>query len=76
MAVKAYVLIDTAVGKTRHVVAAVQALDEVNSADTVTGPYDVILVVEAKNLKAIGELVTGKLHPIAGVNRTVTCLAV
>jgi DNA-binding Lrp family transcriptional regulator len=76
MAVKAYVLIETAAGKSRHVVAAVQALDEVKSADIVMGPYDIILVVEGKNLKAIGELVTDKLHPIAGVNRTATCLAV
>ncbi|MDP6099912.1 MAG: hypothetical protein QGH66_00615 [Dehalococcoidia bacterium] len=24
----------------------------------------------------MGELVTGKIHPIAGVTRTVTCLAI
>jgi DNA-binding Lrp family transcriptional regulator len=42
----------------------------------VTGPYDVILTVEGKDLNTVGELVTGKIHPIAGVTRTVTCLAI
>ena len=46
------------------------------SVDTVTGPYDIIAIVEAKNLNEIGDLVTGKVHPIAGISRTVTCLAI
>ncbi len=76
MATKAYVLIETAVGKTRDVVAAVKALEGVKAVDPVTGPYDVILVAEAKDLNTIGELVTRKIHTIPGISRTVTCLAI
>jgi len=76
MATKAYILIEAAVGKTRDVVATLRGLEGVVSVDPVTGPYDVIMVVEAKDLNAIGELVTTKIHPIPGVTRTVTCLAV
>jgi len=76
MATKAYVLIDTAVGKTRDVVAALKALEGVKAVDPVTGPYDVILVAEAKDLNTIGELVTRKIHTIPGISRTVTCLAI
>ncbi|MDP6347454.1 MAG: Lrp/AsnC ligand binding domain-containing protein [Dehalococcoidia bacterium] len=76
MATKAYILIEASVGKTRDVVAAFKALDGVKSVDPVTGPYDVILTVEGKDLNTVGELVTGKIHPIAGVTRTVTCLAI
>jgi DNA-binding Lrp family transcriptional regulator len=76
MATKGYLLIETAVGKTRNVVAAVRAMDEVKSVDPVTGPYDIILVVVAKDLNSIGEFVTTKVHKVPGVNRTVTCLAV
>ncbi|GAJ11767.1 unnamed protein product, partial [marine sediment metagenome] len=46
------------------------------SVDTVTGPYDVIVVIEGKNLSDVGDLVTGKIHPIAGITRTVTCLTI
>lgn len=76
MATRAYILIEAAVGKTRDVVAALRAIEGMVSVDPVTGPYDVIAVVEAKDLNAIGELVTTKIHPIPGVMRTVTCLAV
>ena len=76
MATKAYILIETAVGKTRDVVTALKALEGVKVADPVTGPYDVILVVESKELSALGQLVDTKIHRIPGVTRTVTCLAI
>jgi len=44
--------------------------------DAVTGPYDIIAVVNAADLNAVGELVTNKVHTISGVLRTVTCLSV
>ena len=73
---KAFVLIETAVGKTKEVVTKVRQLDGVTSVDQVTGPYDVIAIIESENLNDIGDLVTGKIHPIAGISRTVTCLAI
>ncbi len=76
MAAKAFVLIETAVGKSKDVVAALSKLEGVNSVDTVTGPYDIIAVVQGKTLNDIGDLVTGRIHPIAGISRTVTCLAI
>ena len=76
MAAKAFVLIETAVGKTRDVQAALKQHAGVKSVDGVTGPYDVIAIIEGENLNDIGELVTAKIHPIAGISRTVTCLAI
>lgn len=73
---RAYILIETSVGKTRDVVSVLKGLEGMKSVDPVTGPYDIIVVVEGKDLNSIGELVTGKVHPIAGVTRTVTCLAI
>ena len=46
------------------------------SVDVVTGPYDVICVVEADDLSSVGDTVTGSVHTIGGIVRTVTCLAV
>jgi len=76
MAAKAFVLIETAVGKNKDVMAAVRQLEGVKSVDTVTGPYDIIAIVERESLNDVGDLVTGKIHPIAGISRTVTCLAI
>ena len=76
MAAKAFVLIETAVGKNKEVFAALKQLEGIESVDIVTGPYDIIAVVEADTLNDIGDLVTGKIHPVAGISRTVTCLAI
>ena len=76
MAAKAFVLIETAVGKTKDVVAKIRELEAVRSVDPVTGPYDIIAIIEAESLNEIGDLVTGKIHPVPGISRTVTCLAI
>ena len=76
MTARAFVLIETAVGKSKDVVESIRKIKGVFSVDTVTGPYDVIAVVEGENLNEIGDLVTGKVHPISGISRTVTCLVV
>ena len=76
MATKAYILIETAVGKSRDVTRALRSLAGVQTVDAVTGPYDIIAVVEATDLNAVGDLVTSQIHTISGIVRTVTCLSV
>ena len=76
MATKAYVLIETALGKTRDVVTMLSRVSGVEAVDAVTGPYDIIAVISAHDLNAVGEIVTENVHTVEGVNRTVTCLSV
>lgn len=76
MSAKAFVLIETAVGKNKEVVNGIKKIEGVKSVDTVTGPYDVIAIVEADSLNTIGDIVTARIHPIPGISRTVTCLAI
>jgi DNA-binding Lrp family transcriptional regulator len=76
MAAKAFVLIETAVGKNREVLAALGKLKGMESVNTVTGPYDIIAVVQRETLSDIGDLVTSKIHTVDGVTRTVTCLVI
>ncbi len=71
---KAYVLIETARGQVKNVEAGMHVLPGLISADVVTGPYDIIVLFEAENLGAIGELVTEHVHTIDGITRTMTCL--
>jgi len=73
---KSFVLIETEVGKSREVVTTLSKLKGVTSVDTVTGPYDIIAILQGESLNDIGDLVTGKIHPIPGISRTVTCLAI
>ena len=76
MVARAYVLIETSVGKTKDVALALSKVKGVKEANAVTGPYDVIAVVEGADLTAVGNLVTSEIHPVGGIERTVTCLAV
>jgi DNA-binding Lrp family transcriptional regulator len=76
VAVKAYVLIETNIGETREVVKAIRKLSGVASIDTVTGPYDAIAIIQADTLNEVEDLVESMLHTVAGVSRTVTCIAV
>ncbi|MBA7606516.1 hypothetical protein ES703_13665 [subsurface metagenome] len=76
MTAKAFVLIEVAVGKTKDVVATLQKVEGVKSVEAVTGPYDIIAVVEMPDVNAIGDLVTRNIHSVGGIARTVTCLTV
>ncbi len=76
MATKAYLLIETAVGKTRDVASTLTGLQGISTVDVVTGPYDIIAVVSGEDMTVVGDLVTGHIHTVTGVVRTVTCVAV
>jgi DNA-binding Lrp family transcriptional regulator len=71
--IRAYVLIQAAVGSSADVGQAVSAAAGVVSADVVTGPYDVIVVVESASIDELGKLVVSNIHAISGVTRTLTC---
>ena len=74
MTTKAYILIETGVGTSRDVANSLRSLPGVETVDGVTGPYDIIAVVQAPDLSAVGDLVTSQIHAINGIVRTVTCL--
>ncbi len=76
MTARAYVLVEVTVGKTKEIVASLQKVKGLKSVDAVTGPYDMIAVVEGPDLTSVGNLVSNKIHTVSGVIRTVTCLVV
>jgi DNA-binding Lrp family transcriptional regulator len=73
MAVTAYLLIQTEVGKADLVVDSIRGIEGVVSADDVTGPYDVIVKTEADTLDDLGKMVVSKIQAVEGITRTVTC---
>ena len=50
MATRAYILIETSIGKSQDVVNTLEGIKEVNMLDVVTGPYDIIAVIEASGI--------------------------
>lgn len=75
---RAYVLVEAAVGKAKVVYDAVKGLHvpdtQVALVDVVTGPFDVIVLIEADDLDRLGRAVSEGIQRIDGVQRTTTCL--
>ena len=63
-------------GKTRDVARTLRELEGIGTVDVVTGPYDIIAVIEGDDMSVVGNVVTEKIHIVEGVVRTVTCVAV
>ncbi len=74
--VKAYVLLTVEIGKEYDIAREIRNLD-VNAkidADVVYGEYDLVIRLEAENLKAVDKVVT-KIRSMPGVLKTVTLIA-
>jgi DNA-binding Lrp family transcriptional regulator len=73
MAVQAYILVQTEVGKAADVAQAIEAIEGVTLAEDVTGPYDVIVRAEGPSMDELGTLVVSRIQAVAGITRTLTC---
>jgi DNA-binding Lrp family transcriptional regulator len=71
--VQAYILIQTEVGKAAAVAEQIAGIDGVTQAEDVTGPYDVIVRAEARNVDELGKLVVAQVQKVEGITRTLTC---
>lgn len=73
MAVQAYILVQTEVGKAADVATAIAAIEGVTLAEDVTGPYDVIVRAEGTSVDELGGLVVTTIQKVPGITRTLTC---
>jgi DNA-binding Lrp family transcriptional regulator len=71
--VQAYILIQTEVGKAAQVAREIADVKGVTLAEDVTGPYDVIVRAEARNVDELGKLVVARVQAVDGITRTLTC---
>jgi DNA-binding Lrp family transcriptional regulator len=72
--VRAYILIEMVAGHSRKLAASLRGSDSVTDVDRVTGPYDVIAVLEGADINAVSDVVTNDIHSLEGVVRTTTCV--
>lgn len=71
--VQAYMLVQTEVGTADQVAKAVSEIEGVVRVDTVTGPYDVVVLTEAASVDLLGRAVVGRVQRVPGITRTLTC---
>ena len=70
---RSYVLIQTETGRATDVTRAIRDVPGVISTETVTGPYDVVVLIEAADVDALGRLVVTAIQSVEGIVRTLTC---
>lgn len=73
---KAFVLIKVEPGKVKDVVEAISDLKTVAEVYCITGPDDIIAVLESEDAKSISEVVIAGLHELEGVKGTDTRMVV
>jgi len=75
--IEAFVLLTVEVDKVEEVIKSInKKLPEVKEAKGVTGPYDVILRVEAKDLKELTREIVSSIYKINGVIDTTTAIVI
>ncbi len=70
---KAYMLINAMPGQSLALTKAIRGIPGVQSADAITGDFDIVATVQARDLADLGTLMTG-VQRIEGVFKTTTCM--
>ena len=76
MGVKAYVLVQAQLGKSRSVARTIAKARGVKMVHAVTGVYDVIAYLELHDMTSLSEFVMKKVQTVKGVERTHTAIVV
>ena len=76
---KSYILIEAFMGRATVVANGIRGLNlrdaTLVSADVVTGPFDVIVVLETADFDAVMNFVANQIQKMDGVQRTITCVS-
>jgi DNA-binding Lrp family transcriptional regulator len=67
-----FVFISTAPAKEQQVFAALSEIEEIQEVHILFGEYDLIVKIQAKDLKELGQLVVKHIRPLDGVADTKT----
>ena len=76
MAVKAFVLVTAELGGAAQAEKSIQKIKGIKEVQAITGPYDLIVTLEADDVNSIGRLVANEVQNSEGVDSTITCIAV
>jgi DNA-binding Lrp family transcriptional regulator len=71
--VKAYMFVNALHGQSLALTTAIRDLPGVNAADAITGDYDVVATIEARDLAELRDILAG-VQGLAGVVKTTTCM--
>ncbi len=72
--VLAYVLMRIKLGFTDQVLERLREIDEAVRIAVTTGEYDVVILLEVRNLEALYDITVNRIHKIEGIEETTTAV--
>lgn len=73
---KAYILINAGLGVVSDVLDDLRKINEIKSANSTAGPYDIIAFMESNDLSSLGDTIVQKIQKVPGVSKTLTCIII
>lgn len=71
-----YLLVETEVGRLDEVIKRIRTVPSVTEVQAVTGPFDLIVKIEAPHINAALDTVVHKIRKIPGIKSTETLVTV
>jgi DNA-binding Lrp family transcriptional regulator len=71
-----YLLVETEIGRADEVLKRLRTVPSVTEVQAVTGPFDLIVKVEAPHINAALDTVVHKIRKISGIKSTETLVTV
>lgn len=71
-----YLLVETEVGRLDEVLKRLRAIPSVTEVEAVTGPFDLIVKVQATHINAALDTVVHKIRKVPGIKSTETLVTV
>ncbi|MBS4015390.1 MAG: Lrp/AsnC ligand binding domain-containing protein [Candidatus Latescibacteria bacterium] len=73
MVATAYILITVAHGTAKKAYEQLSKIQGVAHVHAISGPYDIIAMIQGSDFNTLGNLIVNKIQPIEGIERTLTC---
>ncbi len=74
MAVSAFIMVDVTGDHTKSAYKTITRIPLVKKVDAVTGPFDLVVQIEADTLESLNELVLSRIRGVDGVVKTSTAI--
>lgn len=74
MAVSAFIMVDVTGDHTKSAYKTITRIPLVKRVDAVTGPFDLVVQIEADTLESLNELVLSRIRGVDGVVKTSTAI--
>ena len=71
-----YLLVETEVGRLEDVLKKIRAVPSVTEVQAVTGPFDLIVKVQAEHINTALDIVVHRIRKIPGIKSTETLVTV